>query len=693
MYASRIVPIIALLIAVPAWSWPFSESLDSLATLKPGISQRASSSDPYWKTGNNDYRAIAPGETLVMAELNGPGVIHHIWNTVSTADEKYPHLLAIRIYWDDEKTPSVEAPLGDFFVIGHGLKIPFESALVSVSAEGKARNCFWPMPFRKSARITVTNEGTLPINSFYYYVDWRKMNRIPRHTGYFHAMYRQEYPATIGKRYLLADIVGRGHYVGTVLNVRQRTINWFGEGDDFFYIDGDTEPTLRGTGTEDYFCDAWGFRTFDTPYYGVPLYEGSSSDARTTVYRWHIADPIVFKKSLKAEIEHVGPLILPDGTEMSGYDERPDDFASVAYWYQREPHKPWPAIPVGSARVYPDSCEIDPFKDMPGDVAARWIAGILSATPAAFQVVQCNEPEFSGTTINIPLENRLRFPATFKPNVQPHSLVSATIDQPEILLEPQCAVTVPVRLTVEQPVSFAFMTPLRIDWDVTLERPDGTTLNTAFTSRIRVTGALSCPQVASPITVDGNLDDWPALPFDVSEPAQVRSAVLDWKGPADSHYSFGVCHTDDYLYIGVRVFDDVRGGSPGVVPWNQDGLEIRVVALPDPERSAWRGATDFGNAMFIALSPPWGDTPMVWFDPSQAPQGTIAKCVATPEGFNAEVALPTSYLDQMQGKTWEAFRLNLGLNDIDNGKNRQLWWQPDWRYGQSYYGSGTFWKN
>ncbi len=348
----------ALLAAVFATSvWAeglFNGPLNDLATLKEGHTMRASSSDPNWQGGNGDARPIEPGDTLVVAELEGPGVINHIWNTIASKERGYSRLLVLRMYWDGEEHPSVEAPIGDFFGIGHGLDIPFDSLPVRVTSDGRGRNCYWPMPFKKSAKITVTNEGRLRTDAFYYYVDWQKLPKLPRKTAYFHAMYRQEFPATMGQRYLIADIAGRGHYVGTVLNCRQNMPSWFGEGDDFFYIDGENEPSLRGTGTEDYFCDGWGFRVQSGSFYGAPLFEGFKRGDRTSVYRWHITDPVTFTKSLRVEIEHVGPVFDENDKMTSGYGERPDDDSSVAFWYQLEPHKAYPAMPVGYDRLYYD---------------------------------------------------------------------------------------------------------------------------------------------------------------------------------------------------------------------------------------------------------------------------------------------------------------------------------------------------
>jgi len=329
-----------------------ADNMAQLCRLRPGRTMRSSSSDANWRNGNGDARRIQPGETLAVAELEGPGIIRHFWNTIMQNELGYPRLVVLRMYWDGEEQPSVDCPLGDFFGVGHGADRAFTSAPVSVSSDGRARNCYWPMPFRKSARITVTNESTKPVWAFFWYIDWQKVPELGGDIAYFHAMYRQEHPALMGRNYLIADIRGRGHYVGTVLSVRQRQPGWWGEGDDFFFIDGEKEPSLRGTGSEDYFCDAWGLRLISYPYYGVTVYEGGQPYSRTTCYRWHIPDPVSFERSLRVEIEHKGQAYDDEGRPTSGFEERADDFSSVAFWYQVEPHKAFDPLPPGYDRVY-----------------------------------------------------------------------------------------------------------------------------------------------------------------------------------------------------------------------------------------------------------------------------------------------------------------------------------------------------
>jgi Protein of unknown function (DUF2961) len=331
----------------------FGNPLNGLDTLKDFQAMRASSTDPHWRTGNGDSRPIEPGQTLTLAELQGPGRIVHCWNTISDKEPYYSRLLTLRIYWDGETNPSVECPIGDFFGVGNGIEQSFDSLPIRVTSNGRGRNCYWPMPFRKSAHITVTNDGKQRCENFYYQIDWQKLPSLPRKTAYFHAMYRQEYPCVMGSNYLIADIQGRGQYVGTLLNVCLVSPRWFGEGNDYFFVDGEKEPSLRGTGTEDYFCEGWGFYPGSGSFFGVSYWEGDAGDPAGNVgsfYRWHIPDPVPFKKSLRVEIQHKGAQTFPDG-EKTGFTERDDMFSSVAFWYQIEPHKPYPALPPAADRL------------------------------------------------------------------------------------------------------------------------------------------------------------------------------------------------------------------------------------------------------------------------------------------------------------------------------------------------------
>lgn len=326
----------------------------ALTRLRAGRTHRSSSSAKDWRNQNGDARSIEPGKTLTLADLEGPGVITHVWFTVGAAKVMHwPRMLTLRISYDGSEVPSVEAPLGDFFAMGNGLRAPVNSAPVSVSSEGRAMNCWWPMPFKTRARVTVTNDDPEgKVDSLYYYVDWQSLPSLPEDVCYFHARYRQEHPCGQDD-YLIADLEGRGHYVGTVLSVRNMYHGWFGEGDDRFFIDGEPEPSLRGTGTEDYFGDAWGFRVFHRPYHGVSIWEGYMAGDRGTAYRWHIKDPVVFTKSLKVTIEHKGSIYNQLGISQGGFLPREDWTSSVAFWYQHGIGKPFSDMPPGKDRVMP----------------------------------------------------------------------------------------------------------------------------------------------------------------------------------------------------------------------------------------------------------------------------------------------------------------------------------------------------
>jgi hypothetical protein len=317
------------------------------------ITQRASSYDREWKNGNADARIFEPGQSRVLADLEGPGRITHIWFTANGYERGFPRSLVLRIYWDGRNEPGVEVPLGDFFAAGHGMQVNVNSSRVATSSFGRAYNCYWNMPFRESARITLTNESENAKTGLYWYVDWEKRS-VPGEVPYFYAQYRQENPPQPGKDYLIADISGRGHYVGTVLSVRASQPGWFGEGDDRFYIDGDTVPTLHGTGTEDYFNDAWAFRVVNRPNYGVSIWEGMNAGSRITAYRWHENDPVYFEESLRFSIEHKGNTFYKDNTLAEAYsDRRPDFYSSVAYWYQTGTPKRFPIMPPVVDRMTP----------------------------------------------------------------------------------------------------------------------------------------------------------------------------------------------------------------------------------------------------------------------------------------------------------------------------------------------------
>jgi hypothetical protein len=312
--------------------------------------------------GNLDFRSIPAGQTLVVMDENGPGTITHIWFTLASGEMYHLKKLVLRMYWDDETTPSVETPLGDFFGLGLGEYHPWESEALSVASQ-RALNCFFPMPFQKHARITVENQGKQSVAAFYFNIDYRALPRpLADGTLYFHAQFRQAQPnlgwtnqwqrnfdsAVLQKKnldgegnYVWLEATGRGLFMGITMSVLQNQDDWWGEGDDMFFIDGETHPSITGTGSEDYFLGAFDFGEgpFSYRMYGAPVKGEERAGGRWSVYRFHFDSPIPFSKSVKATIEH------------GHANHRSDNYYSVAYWYQLEPHAVFPALPAVDARL------------------------------------------------------------------------------------------------------------------------------------------------------------------------------------------------------------------------------------------------------------------------------------------------------------------------------------------------------
>ena len=278
-------------------------------------------------------------------------MITHIWLTIAQNEFGWPRLLRLRVYYDGQKTPSVDAPLGDFFAVGHGAERDVNSMMVRDSSFGRARNSYWPMPFQKSCRITLTNEGHRLVPMFYYHVDYRKYASLPANLGIsMHTIVRKDPRAAA---ITTPFSISRGPVTtwGLCLAWRKREISWFGEGDDLFYIDGARQPQIYGTGTEDYFNDAWDLRDASGPWTGTPIAEGELPGSRLSAYRWHVPDPIAFTKSIWAGIEHSGWTSNPDGSVRSGFEERPDNFSSVAFWYQKGVNEGLAEPPFGDERL------------------------------------------------------------------------------------------------------------------------------------------------------------------------------------------------------------------------------------------------------------------------------------------------------------------------------------------------------
>jgi D-arabinan exo alpha-(1,3)/(1,5)-arabinofuranosidase (non-reducing end) len=293
---------------------------------------------------------IAAGQTFTLADIAGPGAVQHIWMT-PTGQWRFSIL---RVYWDGETAPSIEVPVGDFFASGWGQYGQISSLAVAVNP-GSALNCYWTMPFRKSCRITMTNIA--PEEMTLYYQITYALTEIGDDAAYLHAQFRRVNPLPYKAVHTIVDgLKGEGHYVGTHLAWGVRNNGWWGEGEIKFYLDGDSEsPTICGTGTEDYFCGSYNFENrdtrryqeFTTPYSGLSLVlrpDGLyQSQERFNLYRWHIMDPIRFERDLRVTIQALG--WRNDGT----YLPLQDDIASVAYWYQTEPHAPFPTLPERDA--------------------------------------------------------------------------------------------------------------------------------------------------------------------------------------------------------------------------------------------------------------------------------------------------------------------------------------------------------
>jgi hypothetical protein len=337
-----------------------AESLFSLTQPHDYVQKRVSSYD---RTGGNaDARSIAPGATLDLLDAAGPGVITHIWITIASPEQFHLKKLVLRMNWDGETSPSVETPIGDFFGLGLGEYFLYQSVPLAVAAD-KALNSFFPMPFQKHARISVTNEGRQKVDAFYFNIDYRACSKpLPADTLYFHAQYRQQTPAkgwtsdwksngddAVNLRknldgqgnYVWLEATGRGHFAGVTMSILQNQNDWWGEGDDMFFVDGESLPSINGTGSEDYFLGAWGFGSHSFAYglMGAPVKGDELAGSRTSVYRFHLDSPIPFTKSLRATIEH------------GHANHRSDNFFSVAYWYQTEPHSAQPALPPVEARI------------------------------------------------------------------------------------------------------------------------------------------------------------------------------------------------------------------------------------------------------------------------------------------------------------------------------------------------------
>ena len=319
----------------------------------------------YDRTGGNaDSWPVAAGATRELFAATGPGVITHIWFTIAAPGVFHLKELVLRVYWEGQARPSVETPVGDFFGLNLGQYLVYQSGFLNCSPV-KALNAYFAMPFRKSARITVTNEGAQDVNAFYSNVDYQLVPSLPEDAAYFHAQYRQSAPPVASTNawtsngdvnpltnpdgranHVFLETRGRGHLLGVTLGVLQNQELWMGEGDEMIFVDGETTPGIIGTGSEDYFCGAWDFggRDGSIPFAhlwnGAPLIQSAErAGGRYCLYRWHADNPVTFTRSLKHTIEH------------GHANHRADSFYSVGYWYQSEPYTEFPTLPLLADRL------------------------------------------------------------------------------------------------------------------------------------------------------------------------------------------------------------------------------------------------------------------------------------------------------------------------------------------------------
>jgi hypothetical protein len=307
-------------------------SLDALVVPRSSRIAHYSSLDSLGR--NDDFRRIPPGQTLTLVDHAGAGIVRRWWITIAPRNNvALQRQVIVRCYWDDETTPSVEVPVSDFFGVGFGEWRDYISLPLNMTSGGY--NSYWPMPFRRRARVTIENRSSVVLDRFYYNIDVETYPRLPDSLLYFHAQFRRT-STRAGQPVLLLDAAGRGHYVGTVLSMQPRRgrAMWYLEGNERVFIDGEQTPSVLGTGTEDYFSSGWYFDTgpYSAPYHGATIKDSLSG--RVSAYRWHIEDPIPFTRSLRFTIEHGGT-----------NDTREVDYTSMAVWYQTHPHAAFPELP------------------------------------------------------------------------------------------------------------------------------------------------------------------------------------------------------------------------------------------------------------------------------------------------------------------------------------------------------------
>lgn len=338
-----------------AESAPAFSPLGSLPLAHPGTAMHAGSWDR--TGGNRDFITIPPGKTVTVLDQNGAGEIHRFWMTISPRNVQALRQVILRMYWDNETNPSVECPIGDFFGVGFGETRDYRSLPMDEDSGGY--NCYWPMPFHKHARWTVENRSSETIHSFYYNVDYTSYRSLPENMLEFHACWRRENPTSPNRNYTILEARGEGFYAGVALFMQGLHMGKnklaFLEGDEMIYVDQPNPnpptpphwhhsggvPQINGTGTEDYFGGGWYFDhgPFSAPYHGCTIKDDKIS--RVSAYRWQIEDAVPFHKNIRVTIEH------------GNQDDTEADYSSVAYFYQKNPHEPYPPLPADAADLLP----------------------------------------------------------------------------------------------------------------------------------------------------------------------------------------------------------------------------------------------------------------------------------------------------------------------------------------------------
>lgn len=323
--------------------------------------------------GNGDLRGVDPGQEITLFDHKGAGIVRRFWVTIAPRAEMTIHRQAIlRMYWDDETVPSVEAPVGDFFGVGFGEQADYISLPLNETSGGY--NCYWPMPFHKSARWTLTNLSKRRIDAFYYNIDFTAYERLPKDLLHFKAQWRRENPTTPGTNYTILEARGRGQFVGAALFMQNRKGRGLGflEGDEMIHIDDEEKPSIIGTGTEDYFSSGWYYDrgVYSAPYHGINIKD--ESQGRISTYRWHIEDAMPYKKSIKVTIEH------------GHANESEGDYSSIAFYYQKEPASPNPVFPKEAEGFLPFVAP-PPFR-IAGAVEGERLIGRAKATEGPFSV-------------------------------------------------------------------------------------------------------------------------------------------------------------------------------------------------------------------------------------------------------------------------------------------------------------------